>query len=298
MEFQTGIIHLVKSIPSVLNWVIQDLPNIKLVWYPTRDELINVVEADSFETYTYLVIGVKPKDISKDLIPNPDNYYFILLTDFEGKFNKEAEKAYKGLSGGCYKQVDLTKYNLLENTQITTLIANKGLLPKQAEQLITDLPDPFRVYWQLQQTNVLDYETCCLEKEAIPLIQSLLTNEGISKWSKLGKRHAYALFLCNEITSAPMYLILAGNPKNTKQFGLCPALWVYLDMMFSALLSVYEHNPQYILMLFASWVRLASTKWATVNHPGFKCTVYNSGKSYYTFDPSIEAHTAFKELLF
>jgi hypothetical protein len=298
-DLETQKVYSVKSNSSVLWWVIRSLPNINLIWSPNTETIINLIEyGKSFNEVSTFVFIQPQIDLKRleSVTYAEDNYYFLLLTEATGEFKDKGEKIYKSLSHSPFQQLDLSKYNLLQDEYLLDKANQHGLSSDNFIKLVEDFNNPFRLLWQLnlQPELIMDYETPNIERQAIPLIKSLLTHEGIVKWGALTKKEAYTLFLPNNPSISPMYQILTG--ANKKYNGICPQLWVYLDIFMDALLPTYEHNPQYILSLFATWVRLTSTIWADRYNKGF-VEVISRNMNFYNFQPSTEAHTELKSFL-
>jgi len=298
-ELETQKIYSVKSNSSILWWSIRNLPNINLIWCANTDQIINLIEYGKSFSEVSTFVFIKPEiDIKRfeSMLMVEDNYYFLLLTEPTGEFKDKGEKIYKSLSQKPFQQLDLSKYDLHQDDTLLAKANMKGVTQESFNKLVEDLNNPFRLLWQLNLDPdlIMDYEIPHIERQAIPLIKSLLTDEGIIKWGRLTKKEAYALFLPNNPSVSPMYQILTG--ANKKYNGLCPQLWVYLDIFMDALLQTYEHNPQYILSLFATWVRFTSTIWADNYNKGF-VEVSSKNMTFYNFRPSTQAHTQLKNFL-
>jgi len=285
--FDRGNVYLVKGRVDIFWFLLREV-SFKFLYKASLNELVETIVSSRFEPADFVIVPSSIKELQQlsalKSVPDEQTRIFLLLSEVDGSLSKEAEKVFKSLSGGCFIQVDLNKYEWKQNELVQSALAH--LSPRVKNQLLKDIESPNVLLSLAKSSNPLDYD---LADEPGVQVNDLLHCLGTPLSLKLWELSYYDMYrlIAAEGEGVGFYKILAGG--GTKM-GLCPELWVYLSLFLEMPL-----DPVYAVRLFVRWVFIATTCLQTSKHKGFVVRAAK-GKTFYNFSPSNKAFEMLEQL--
>ncbi len=303
--YQPGHIYLVKASSDRFWWELKQYQQVEVITRPLSNTLQQELEYTSpfAEERVVAILPNNSFDLPPSLKPSQNVTAFVWMCMSNSSMSSKAEKAYKSLAGGAYIQVDLHTKKEADEPEIATYL---NRLRAETEEELTNLEEkitallerfrekPCRLLMQLQQADPFRWIEPDLRKEELArAIDSLGKPESLRLWRNISSRTLYSYLI--EPTS------MGVGSKDRVPFGMPPSIWVYMQIFIDRLMPAASNNLQIPLKLFATWVYLATNRWADRTGRGIYEFTYRygkfKGKTGIGFEPSVEAIAAFERLL-
>lgn len=271
-----GYIYLIKSTLNQFAYEINKLQDAEIIIQPIWTDISQIISSNSpFIDHKYLVIFEEDK-IPCDLYIGENNCYtiFILASDFKGELT-----THKKLFKSCHKPyfaIDILNKNYLEE---------KGQINNLSKETIN--------YLNLNPKIDLTEETILSNTEEINNINiaDYLMLGDLSLWSKSNRSLFYRYLISNNSSKYNF------TPLDKAPYNIPASLWIIFIIYCKEKTKLYNLHPEYLIKLFAVWVYLTKTYYATNKEAGFSSFInHKDKKKYYSFATNEDAFKGLKKI--